>query len=212
MFNAGTEGSKVPSTANYLRLTVEPLKGVFEYDLFFQPEIDNKNIRIKILNSQLSKLGGVKAYDGGRCLYLPIRLPDPVTQLETTHPISGDKSTMNVVYKKQKRLGDCIHLFNTLLRRIMRVLAFFQFNRNFFDIKHAIMIPQHRLEVMPGYIVNAEEYEGGLMLCLDAHHKVLRSQTVLDLLLELRMTLKDRMERLRQEACNIVIGSQVLTR
>ena len=43
------------------------------------------------------------------------------------------------------------------------------------------MVPQHKLEIWPGYVTAVAEYEGGLMLNLDVSHKVLRTQTALDL-------------------------------
>ena len=39
-----------------------------------------------------------------------------------------------------------------------------------------------RLEVWPGYITAVQEQEGGLMLLLDASHKVLRTETVHDIM------------------------------
>ena len=41
----------------------------------------------------------------------------------------------------------------------------------------AINIPQHKLQVWPGYITTVEEYDGGLLLMCDVSHKVLRQQT-----------------------------------
>ena len=39
-----------------------------------------------------------------------------------------------------------------------------------------------RLEVWPGYITSVCENEGGLMLLADASHRVLRTETVLQML------------------------------
>lgn len=39
-----------------------------------------------------------------------------------------------------------------------------------------------RLEVWPGYVTAVDEYEGGIQLCCDASHRVLRTQTVLELM------------------------------
>lgn len=85
----------------------------------------------------------------------------------------------------------------------------FQFNRNYFDLKSAIFIPQYKLEVLPGFAVTCEEYQGGLMLCLDAQHRMLRTQTVYDLLIELKSIARDRY---KEEAYKLILGSSVLTR
>jgi hypothetical protein len=39
-----------------------------------------------------------------------------------------------------------------------------------------------RLEIWPGFAVAIEEREGGLMVCLDSSHRVLRTETVYEYL------------------------------
>ena len=56
-----------------------------------------------------------------------------------------------------------------------------QMNENFYNPSLAHMVPQHKLEIWPGYVTAVQEYEGGLMLNLDVSHKVLRTQTALEL-------------------------------
>jgi len=45
-----------------------------------------------------------------------------------------------------------------------------------------------RLEVWPGYITAIRRYEGGLLLLTDVKHRVLRTETVLDIMYVLRMS------------------------
>lgn len=40
-----------------------------------------------------------------------------------------------------------------------------------------------RLEVWPGYVTAIADYEGGVMLLTDVSHRVLRTETVLDIML-----------------------------
>jgi len=39
-----------------------------------------------------------------------------------------------------------------------------------------------RLEVWPGYVTTVDEYEGGVMLQTDVSHRVLRTETVLNVM------------------------------
>ena len=39
-----------------------------------------------------------------------------------------------------------------------------------------------RLEVWPGYITAINRYEGGLLMLTDVKHRVLRTETVLDVM------------------------------
>ena len=59
----------------------------------------------------------------------------------------------------------------------MGKLKMVEMNKNFYQPANAHMVPQHKLEIWPGYVTAVQEYEGGLMLNLDVSHKVLRTQT-----------------------------------
>ena len=63
----------------------------------------------------------------------------------------------------------------------MGTLKMVEMNKNFYQPANGHMVPQHKLEIWPGYVTAVAEYEGGLMLNLDVSHKVLRTQTALDL-------------------------------
>lgn len=59
-FYRGNSGKTVPIYANYLRLTVEQEKGIYEYEVRFEPRIDNRDLRFKLLNQQREHLGPTK--------------------------------------------------------------------------------------------------------------------------------------------------------
>ena len=61
----------------------------------------------------------------------------------------------------------------------MNHLKLVQVGRHHYDPHGASKIPQHRLEVWPGYITAISECEGGLFLLTDVSHRVLRTETVL---------------------------------
>ena len=63
----------------------------------------------------------------------------------------------------------------------MGKLKMVEMNKNFYQPANCHMVPQHKLEIWPGYVTAVQEYEGGLMLNLDVSHKVLRTQTALEL-------------------------------
>ena len=68
---------RIQATANYVRLLLEPGKGVFEYEVRFNPEVDSQSIRYKMLGQHTEALGGTKTFDGVT-LYLPIKLKNEV--------------------------------------------------------------------------------------------------------------------------------------
>ena len=66
-----------------------------------------------------------------------------------------------------------------------------------------------RLQVMPGFITSILQYESSVLLNCDISHKILRSDTVLDILYEM---FQRSGERFYDDAIKKFVGSIVLTR
>lgn len=69
--------SRVDIIANYVRLNIDPGKGIFEYEVRFEPVIDSKDIRFQLLNQHREVLGSAKTFDGVT-LYLPYQFDNNV--------------------------------------------------------------------------------------------------------------------------------------
>ena len=63
--------------ANYVRVNIDPGKGIFEYEVRFDPSQDSRDMRFKLLNQHRETLGPARTFDGVT-LYLPYQLPDQV--------------------------------------------------------------------------------------------------------------------------------------
>ena len=63
--------------ANFVRLNVNPDKGIFEYVALFEPSIDGKEMRFKLFNQHRETLSPGSIFDGAT-LYLPCQLPNQV--------------------------------------------------------------------------------------------------------------------------------------
>ncbi len=57
---AGHEGRKHSIATNYLRLEIAPGKGVFEYEVSYEPRVDNRNSRFRLVNQHRDVYGGEK--------------------------------------------------------------------------------------------------------------------------------------------------------
>ena len=128
-------------------------------------------------------------------------------------PLPQDDSPVKLTFslKHRKKLSDrsCVQFYNTQFREIMQTLKIVQINRNLYDPTVTHMMPQHKLEIWPGYVTAVHEFEGGIMLYLDASHKVLRTTTAHDLLSDVYKKDKANLEVNAQKA---LLGSIVLTR
>ena len=91
----------------------------------------------------------------------------------------------------------------------MQSMKMVQMNLNFYDPTAGHQVPQHKLEIWPGYVTAVQEFEGGVMLCCDVSHKVLRSQTAYELIKDV---MKQNPADLRGSVLKAVLGATVLTR
>lgn len=205
----GTKGRPVQIATNYIRLQTDPDTGVFEYEVTYTPNVHATSLRHTLLNQHRDTvLGKTKTFDG--CvLYLPRRLPDACTVLQSVNENDGTDVEVRLLYKRCKRIADCLHLYNVLFDRIMRQMKYVRFGRKRFDPTAPALIPQHKLEVWPGYVTAVDEYEDGVMLCLDVSHRVLCQRTVLDLMREAHAADAGGFQLAVQQA---LIGAVVLTR
>lgn len=204
----GELGTLIPVVANHIPVQIKEGCGVFEYAVMFSPNIDSRNIRFKLIASQSDFLGKTRTFDGSK-LFLPMKLSEPVCFLNASHPVDGTSVQITVKFICQRSLGDCVQLFNILFRRVMYAMKLVQIGRHTFDQKASIPIPKHKLEMWPGFITAIQEYEGGLMLCAETSHRVLRTQTVLEILYDIQ---RANPGTYRDELFKKVVGSIVLTR
>ena len=161
-----------------------------------------------------------------------MKLDNVVTQGTATHSVTGAAVIVKINFKSKREMGadrDVIQHYNILFNRIMRVLKFSQHNRNFFDPKATIHIKQHNLQVKdqsdlrqastrftninlsqvwPGYVNAVDEYESGVMLQVDLKCRVLRTESVRDVL----VAKSKRGGDWKRDAQRELLNTSVLTR
>ncbi|XP_064121148.1 protein argonaute-3-like isoform X1 [Macrobrachium nipponense] len=204
----GTSGAKFSGYANWIPLSLKSNMAVFEYEVKFQPSIDARNLRFRILNSQKDKLGSVKSFDGTK-LWLPIKLPNEITVLSATQPLTGEPVTVKIIYKLRIAMDNCVQLYNVLFGRIMRILKMAKVGMNYYSPGGSILVPQHKLEIWPGYITAAHFMEGGLMLMVDVSHRTLQTETCYDVMSDI---FKSQQGNFKERVSKELVGAIVLTR
>ncbi|XP_024940997.1 piwi-like protein Ago3 isoform X2 [Cephus cinctus] len=203
----GEAGTVIEMTANHINLVQEPDRGLFQYEVTFAPNIDSRPLRTKLLNQHLAELGGVKTFDGA-ILFVPKKLKQDRMIFSSLHP-DGSTVILTLIYKKEQSVSENIQFYNILIGKIMYALKLVRIGRQNFNPRAAHAVPQHRLELWPGYVTAVNEYEGGLKLCLDATHRVMRTDTVRDLMKD---TYNKSPHNFRDTVTVEVVGMTVLTR
>ncbi|XP_029662473.1 piwi-like protein Ago3 [Formica exsecta] len=204
----GKSGTKIEIFANYIDLKLDPGKGLFQYEVKYTPDIDSIGLRRKLLGQHSASLGRTRTFDG-MILYLPTKLPQDVTNYYSEHPMDGSRINVTIIFKKKQSMSENVQFFNVLINRIMRALSLVRIGRQNFNPNSAQKLNQHRLEVWPGYVTAVNEYEGGLKLCLDSKHRVMRTDTIRDLITEIA---RKGQRDYKDAIVNEIVGTSVLTR
>ncbi|XP_050528911.1 piwi-like protein Ago3 [Daktulosphaira vitifoliae] len=193
----------VQLSSNYIKISLEENKGIYEYRVDYDPPVDARQARFALLN-QHRDLFPVKTFDG-TALYIPSQLPQDETILISK---LDTEVKLTIKFKRKTSLRDCIHFYNVFLRQIMKVLGLVEFGRSVYDPTKRILVQEYNLEVWPGYITSIDEYESGLYLCCEVSHRVLRTQSVLEIMTDI---MKSKQEDCKQEIMAALCGSTVIT-
>ncbi|XP_025198064.1 piwi-like protein Ago3 [Melanaphis sacchari] len=194
-------------SSNYIRIELEEDKGIYEYRVDFHPPVDAKPARFFLINEHRDKFP-VKIFDG-TLLYVPKMLPENVTTLVGKLK-DESKVTMTITFKRKNSLRECIHFYNVFLRTIMKILGLIEFGRSCYDQNKRILIPEFKLEIWPGYITTIDEFENGLYMCCEVSHRILRVQTVIQIMTDI-MNSKDNKADSKQEIMASLCGCTVIT-
>uniref|UniRef100_A0AAQ6IHN9 Piwi-like 1 n=1 Tax=Anabas testudineus TaxID=64144 RepID=A0AAQ6IHN9_ANATE len=129
-------------------------------------------------------------------------------------PMESRRLRSALLFQHEEALGSARSFDGALLflphRLILRILNMQQIGRNYYNPSDPLDIPQHRLTIWPGYTTTILQYESSIMLCTDVSHKVLRSETVLDFMGNLRQQCGN--QRFPEICAKELIGLIVLTK
>ncbi|KAK8764656.1 hypothetical protein V5799_032736 [Amblyomma americanum] len=91
------------------------------------------------------------------------------------------------------------------MRRNLECLDFVQINRYFFDKRAVASIPPHALELWQGLVTAIGQQDAGVLLVTDTLHKVLRRDSVFDLMSHIQHVPNYKNERVKRVAGCIVM-------
>uniref|UniRef100_A0A9J7YR26 Piwi-like protein 2 n=1 Tax=Cyprinus carpio carpio TaxID=630221 RepID=A0A9J7YR26_CYPCA len=204
----GTKGSPVSIGSNYIPICCKN-EAVFQYHVTFTPNVESVGMRFGMMKEHRPTTGEVVAFDGS-ILYLPKRLEEVVhlkAERKTDNQEIDIKIQLTKILPPSSDL--CIPFYNVVLRRVMKLLGLKLVGRNHYDPNAVVILGKHRLQVWPGYSTSIKHTDGGLYLIVDVSHKVLRNDSVLDVM---NLIYQGSRESFQDECTKEFVGSIVITR
>lgn len=204
-------GQEITLSLNYMTFNVDESQSIEEYHVDFNPNIDSIRLRYHLLRSETAqRLIGCVLHWTGTNLYLPHKLGQRVVDFQAMHPVTNQPVQVRLAHVKTPPDAELLPFYNSLMHKVMNKLRYVVINRQHYSPVHKIAIQQHRLEVWPGWITAIQRLDGGLKLAVDASFRVLRLETVRDLLMDIknRSSGMNLVEAWNQQ----LVGSIVMTR
>ncbi|XP_031829627.1 aubergine [Nomia melanderi] len=177
----GTTGAKVMLQANYFKLLATTDWCLYQYRVDFSPEEDRTIVRKGLLRLHKETLGAY-IFDG-TVLYTSHRIQDEL-ELWSNRQSDDTKIRITVRLVGDMTRGDqhYIQFFNIIMRKCLGLLKLQLVGRDFFDARSKVEVRDFRLELWPGYLTSIRQHESDILMCAEITHKVMRQQTLLDIL------------------------------
>jgi len=202
----GSGGRPVEMLTNYFELNIKNAQPFYQYHVTFLPAMDNIKLR-KALVHNIEILKGCHIFDGN-LLYTPLKL----TELEY-HVVTRREENVRIglVLTQEVAQGSdqFIQVANIIMNEIAsRHMGLERIKRDYFNPSKSITIPQHKIELYPGYEFSIRRYSHNVLLGLDIKHKIIRTDTALEFMNSIMQRSRGNQSEITKE----LVGSIVMTK
>ncbi|KAM9811002.1 piwi-like protein 2 [Neosynchiropus ocellatus] len=201
------QGESIYIGSNHIPIVCKN-EAVYQYHVTFIPNVESMSMRFGMMKDHRDTTGEVVAFDGS-ILYLPVKLNDVV--LKSVRRTDNQEIAVKVQLTKilPPNSDLCIPFYNVVLRRVMKTVGLKLVGRNHYNPEGAVIIEKQGMQVWPGYSTAIKLTEGGLYLCVDVTHKVLRNDSVMDVMNQIYQHSR---QSFRDECIKELVGCIVITR
>ncbi|KAM7351597.1 piwi like RNA-mediated gene silencing protein aubergine isoform 2-T2 [Cochliomyia hominivorax] len=206
----GSMGDKVSVQTNYFRILRKPKWSIHQYRVDFSPDIDMIRLRTAYLAQHKDLFGGY-IFDGTLlfCTNFFMEQVENGQKELLTKNREGETIQIKIKHVGIVDVSDAqqIQVLNLILRRAMEGLQLQLVGRNFFDPVAKINLDSYKIELWPGYQTSIRQHERDILLCAEITHKVMRTQTLYQILSDCSRDFQDFQTGFKQQ----VVGTVVLT-
>ncbi len=203
--------------SNYFKLEFDQpsIQGINKYTLKFEPEVpdNSRKMRTQIIKPIRDQIKVHLDFfiEWGSCVY-SLKKSLEVPKFEAEH--DGTKYVVSIDWVQLMEPTDKDHLnfLKIFFNSLMRGLKFETIGRKSFNSAKAHNLDAHKIRVWPGFDARLIMKEQGVLLNVDVCFKVVRQDTVLDYMNELRAKLEQRGGDWQEELQESLKGTTVVTR
>lgn len=206
----GDKGREVDLMTNYFRVRHRiPNWSIHKYHVHFEPEVELIRMR-KILVGQHVDLFGGYLFDGSQ-LFVTRALHGDSEELSLQSTNRENETyTLKLKFTKIVEMteSESLQVLNLIIKRGMEKLNLQPVGRNLYDPRAKIDMTAHRIQIWPGYATSIRQHEVDILLNAEILHKVMRMETVYDILKDTR---REDPNNFMNNFKKKVLGATVLT-
>ncbi|KAG5672589.1 hypothetical protein PVAND_002705 [Polypedilum vanderplanki] len=202
-----SRGVIVEGRANFFPINFHENIQLIQYRVDFEPEVDATLLKKKIItkNEDLLNLSPRYVFDGSS-LYTQSNVNSEVDATYDGRPYKIILRRTGIVDENDE--NGLFQTFNLIMKTTMAKLNLQNIKRDYFDPLAKIEIPDHNIELWPGYQTSIRQYDAGLLMNSEIIHKFMRKETIYDITRRLmREDNNNWQEKLKRE----ILGTTVLT-
>ncbi|KAF1770856.1 hypothetical protein GCK72_002680 [Caenorhabditis remanei] len=210
----GSSGRPQRCFANFVPIEMEKADySIYQFHVEFDPVVDSKHVRERMLlhENVTDEIGCYHVFDG-MILYLTKEWHQN-QEIEVPHPNTGD--LIKVIFKQTNRFlldnAQTINIFNTIVRRCFDEMQLVQLGRHYFNSKDARNVREYNMSILPGFETAIRMYENQLMLCVENRFKMVRRDSMFDLLKKEMGASQNNRQRVQEKMNEMYGGSTIIT-
>nr|XP_009860146.1 piwi-like protein 1 isoform X1 [Ciona intestinalis]XP_018669549.1 piwi-like protein 1 isoform X1 [Ciona intestinalis]XP_026692672.1 piwi-like protein 1 isoform X1 [Ciona intestinalis]XP_026692673.1 piwi-like protein 1 isoform X1 [Ciona intestinalis]XP_026692674.1 piwi-like protein 1 isoform X1 [Ciona intestinalis]XP_026692675.1 piwi-like protein 1 isoform X2 [Ciona intestinalis]XP_026692676.1 piwi-like protein 1 isoform X3 [Ciona intestinalis] len=211
----GVGGQPINLQSNFFPLSCTRQWCLYQYRVDYAPEVDHRGARKGMLKDHEGIIGNVFMFDG-TMLFTTKKLPDKETVVYSKRRTDGSNVQLTIALTNELPPSSpiSIQIYNILFRWVLDKIGMKQVGRNFYNPSMSFTVECQRVnfELWPGFITSILQYEKSVLLCAEVSHKLMRKDSVLDILRQMYGDCRQRGRDFKQEMEKFLVGQIVLTR
>jgi aubergine-like protein len=214
---AQNPGKAVKLYSNFFNLEFASpdIKGVFKYQMKLEPEVpDNSHkLRKQIVSKARDAIKEKLAFHimWGTCLYSNKQHAEQFTVAAEVEEVAY-KISIECVQMLETLDRDYQQFLKIFFNSMMRTLRFETIGRKSFNQAAKHCLDAHKIQVWPGFDARLVMKEQGVFLNIDICHKVIRQDTALQNIQQIKETAMNKGYDFKEEISKEMVNTTVVTR